>query len=61
MEANREVITKMISEYGIDASPEAKDALINFTVLYGEKLVRTCMLNKPAHKDIKTEDIRTAY
>ena len=35
MESNRHVITKMIEEYGVEASPEAKEALINFSVLYG--------------------------
>jgi hypothetical protein len=46
MEANIKIINKLIEEYGAEATPEAKEAIINFAVLYGEKLVRTCVNNK---------------
>ena len=61
MEANIKIINKLIEEYGAEATPEAKEAIINFAVLYGEKLVRTCVNNKEPHKKITPEDIRSAY
>lgn len=61
MEANIKIINKLIEEYGAEATPEAKEAIINFAVLFGEKLVRTCINNKEPQKKITPEDIRSAY
>ena len=35
MEGNIKIIDKMLDEYGVQASKEAKEALINFSVLFG--------------------------
>lgn len=35
MEANIKIINKMLEEYGVDASGQAKQAIINFAVLFG--------------------------
>lgn len=61
MEANLKIINKMIEQYGVEASQEAKEALVSFAVLYGEKLVRTCITNKQPNKKVTTEEIRSAY
>jgi hypothetical protein len=61
MEANIKIINKLIEEYGVDASQEAKEAMVNFAVLFGEKLVRACTMNRDSSKKVSAEDIRSAY
>ena len=61
MEANIKIIDKMLEEQGTTASKEAKEALINFSVLFGEKMIRKCVEGKPKQKVIATEEIRQAY
>jgi len=55
MEGNIKIIDKMLGEYGVEASKEAKEALINFSVLFGEKFVRKCAEGKPFSKKLSNE------
>ena len=52
IEANVKIIDKMLEEYEVEAAQEAKEAIINFAVLFGEKLVRTCLSSKSYSKKI---------
>lgn len=61
MEANLKIIEQMCEEQGISASPEAKEALVNFAVLFGEKLVRNCMIAKPIGQKVSVAEIRKSY
>jgi len=61
MEANLQIIDKMCEEHGATATPEAKEALINFAVLFGEKLVRNCTKGRPQNKKLTGEEIKQAY
>jgi hypothetical protein len=51
----------MLEEYAVGASREAKEAIVNFSVLFGEKLVRKCVQGRPCNKKVSSEDIRQAY
>jgi hypothetical protein len=61
MEANYAIIEKMLEEHRVKGGKDAKEAIINFSTLFAEKLVRTCMQGKPPQKKINTEEIRQAY
>jgi hypothetical protein len=61
MEANLKIIDQMCEEQGINASPEAKEALVNFAVLFGEKLVRNCIVAKPIGQKVSAGEIRKNY
>jgi hypothetical protein len=54
MEANLSIVDKMLAEHGVQATQDAKEAIINFSVLFGEKMVRNCVAGRP-NKKITTE------
>lgn len=54
MEANVNIINKMLEEYKVGASREAKEAIVNFSVLFGEKLVRKCVQGRATDKKVST-------
>ena len=35
--------------------------MVNFAVLFGEKLVRACAVNREGTRKVSAEDIRSAY
>ena len=61
MEDNLAVIDKMLQQHGVTATKDAKEAIINFSVLFGEKMVRNCVKGKNPRKVMEKEDIRQAY
>lgn len=61
MEGNIKIIDKLIEQYGVEATQQAKEAMVNFAVLFGEKLVRACTVNRQGNKKVTGEDIRSAY
>jgi hypothetical protein len=61
MEANIQIVDKLCEEHGVAASPEAKEAIINFAVLFGEKLVRSCVMGRPQNHKISSDDIKGTY
>lgn len=50
MEANLNIVDKMLKEHGVQATKDAKEAIINFSILFGEKMVRTCVAGRPNKK-----------
>lgn len=61
MEANTKIIEQMLNEYGVAASRESKEAIVNFGILFGEKMLRKCVQGRHASKKVTAEEIRQAY
>lgn len=61
MEANTKIIEQMLNQYGVEASRDSKEAIVNFSVLFGEKMLRKCVQGRPASKKVTAEEIKQAY
>lgn len=52
MEPNRKVVEDLLAEYELEATEAAKNGLVEFAMLYAEKLVRGCLARRSGSKKI---------
>jgi hypothetical protein len=61
MENNQVPIKSMLESFGVDPKGCDKEQIIDFSVSYGNKLIKKCLEQKAnlgANKKIKPEDVR---